>query len=267
MSEWKIPETEPNEDELRQNIPDLTTPYLYDEGYVYYVTYNIIHKARCNGKEATLLYRAKTEDCSGFKIKLMGIKEDYLYFNQTYTYTYQSSDPMFESKDADEDYRVKIDKSRALQYIGESVDYRGFGSDSFSPGSTHGYKTPVDMKNPLFKETEHFTMSELFNEQDLVRKFPELKDKWKPVIYYEGYVYFTTYEKWAGYDEWTFYEEWKTQRTKADGTGELEYFCSKQEKSDPDGDDEDNAPYFNCKYPDVLTAIENEYGKGILGYI
>jgi len=106
-------------------------------------------------------------------------------------------------------------------------------------------------------------MSELFNEQDLIRKFPEMKDAWKPVIYYDGYVYFTSYEKWAGRGEWTFHEEWKTYRTKADGTGGLEYFYSKREKSDPDKDDEYNAPYYNCEYPDILTAIENEYGKGV----
>ena len=156
MADWKAPETEPSKEELQKNIPDLTDQsYVYSEGYVYYVADNAEAKAaggktallriRCDGTELFVLFYPKPGTASGFGVT--EIKEGYVYFTQYKYHTYQSSDPMYEAVQRITVYRVKIDDSRELQLISEQENYRGFGNDDYTAGSTDVYNPPIDMEN------------------------------------------------------------------------------------------------------------------------
>ena len=161
---WKAPETEPNPDELKKNIPDLENPYWYHEGYVYYVTDDVIPitsylsvtnkkilQVRCDGKKTILLYIMEANSSwDKHDLKIKEVKDGYVYFWQ-----YHESSDEYSSGYTSENYRVKTDKSRNLQILNEK------SSGSVYTGDTHesenNFDPPKDVDNPakkflLFKE-------------------------------------------------------------------------------------------------------------------
>ena len=96
-------------------------------------------------------------------------------------------------------------------------------------------------------------------EQDLIQKFPEMKDAWKSIVYYEGYAYFTHYIEDRPND-WKYEMTWITYRVKADGSGEVERFGVTDKEADPDGEKITKQEY---KDEDIFRAIKSAYGKDI----
>ena len=160
MADWKAPETEPSEEELRKNIPDLSPVhygrYLYSEGYVYHVAPNpgfekvessriALFRTRCDGAEPFILYYPKPRVATGFGVT--EIKDGYLYFKQYDYHTYSSSDPMYEAVERIDVYRVKVDNSRDLQLVSKQENFKCFGDDDYTAGSTDVCNPPIDMEN------------------------------------------------------------------------------------------------------------------------
>jgi len=157
MFKWRAPKTEPSEEELKQNIRDLTSeyfkgPYWYVNGYVYFVYCSaIIIKARCDGKEQINLYNIdRTGDYDSFSLEILEIKDGYVYFRQEHKYTYKS-DWQYESDETRTYYRVKTDRSMELQEISWRKTGTYYGGGEFDNGSDD-YDTPKDVKNPAKKE-------------------------------------------------------------------------------------------------------------------
>jgi len=142
IPEWKEPETILSEEELKQK----EIPYLSKDGYVFYNADRGIIRARCDGKEAIMLYY--NDWGYGFGHKITEIKDGYVYFEITGSYTYQASDPMYEAVYKEYNFRVKADESRELQCISERDDYQMFGDDFFTSGTTYVHDIPKDWKNP-----------------------------------------------------------------------------------------------------------------------
>jgi len=139
---WNKPETEPGWDELKQNIPGLEKPYVYSNGYVYYVYKSSLWQSRCDGKEILELYymENKWDESS---IMINEIKDGYVYFNQ-----YNEKYGEYSNDSYTFSYRVKTDESRSLQIIKES------GSGTIYSGESSGndvkiYAPPKDIMNPV----------------------------------------------------------------------------------------------------------------------
>jgi len=157
MSEWKILEIEPSEEELKQNIPDLTSeyfkgPYFYVKGYVYFVYCSaILVKARRDGKEQINLYCIdRTGDYDSFSLEILEIKDGYVYFRQEHKYTYRS-DWYYDSDYTKTYYRVKTDDSLELQEIRWDKTGTYYGGGKFDNGSEI-YDSPKTVKNPAKKD-------------------------------------------------------------------------------------------------------------------
>ena len=97
------------------------------------------------------------------------------------------------------------------------------------------------------------------NEQDLIQKFPEMANTWKPIVYYGGYAYFTHYIERRPND-WRYEKTWITYRAKADGTGEAERFGFTDKETDPESEKITKQEYRDWG---VLKAIISAYGKDI----
>jgi hypothetical protein len=156
MFKWKAPKIEPSEEELKRNIPDLTSeyfqsPYWYIKGYVYFVYCSaMIIKARCDGKEQINLYSIdRPSDYDSFSLKILEIKDGYVYFRQENKYTYRS-DWQYESDETTTYYRVKTDKTMELQEISWSKTGTYYGGGEFENGSDY-YDSPKIVKNPAKK--------------------------------------------------------------------------------------------------------------------
>ncbi|MCL2329590.1 MAG: HEAT repeat domain-containing protein [Bacteroidetes bacterium] len=126
---WQAPETEPSQEELLRNIPDLELAktkdindmcrdlqsevpykwYVYHEGYVYYIPQHRklkeLKRARCDGKEIKTLYF----DCAGYK-NMTEVSDGYVYFK----YYSQSSDREWDMTEIWSVSRIKIDGSGGL---------------------------------------------------------------------------------------------------------------------------------------------------------
>ena len=157
MFKWKAPKTEPSEEELKQNIPDLTSeyfisPYWYVNGYVYFVYCSaIIIKARCDGKEQKNLYCIdRTGDYDSFSLEILEIKDGYVYFRQEHKYTYRS-DWYYDSDKTTAYYRVKTDKTMELQEISWNKTGTYYDGGKFDNGSEI-YDPPKVVKNPAKKK-------------------------------------------------------------------------------------------------------------------
>ena len=142
MSERKVPENVLSIDELKQK----NIPFFCNEGYVFYSYSREIIQMRDDGTEAIMLYY-KTRD-HNYGIDISEVRDGYVYFNISGSYTFQASDPMYEAVYRFDSFRVKHDESRELQLLSEREDYMGFGDDEFTPGRTHTYNPPKILKNP-----------------------------------------------------------------------------------------------------------------------
>ena len=142
MAEWKTPENVLSMDELKQK----SIPFFCNEGYVYYSYAEEIIRMRENGTEAIMLYY----DTQGYNysLNISEVRDGYVYFDISGSYTYQSSDPMYEAVYRFDAYRVKADESRELHLLSEREDYMGFGEDDFTLGTTRTYDPPKILKNP-----------------------------------------------------------------------------------------------------------------------
>ncbi|MCL2763503.1 MAG: hypothetical protein FWD36_09945 [Treponema sp.] len=142
MTEWKTPENVLNMDELKQK----SIPFFCSEGYVFYSYFREIIRMRDDGTEAIMLYYKV--QAHNYGIDISEVRDGYVYFTISGSYTFQASDPMYEAVYRFDTYRVKADESRELQLLSEREDYMGFGADEFTPGTTHTYNPPKILKNP-----------------------------------------------------------------------------------------------------------------------
>ena len=99
-----------------------------------------------------------------------------------------------------------------------------------------------------------------FDKSELMRKFPKMADA--EVDYHKGYVYFSQYSSEKPKD-WQDEETCDIYRTKADGSGKLEFFKRVETTSDPSGSSL-SVTYKNFK--DFLAGIMSEDGaEAVLG--
>ena len=97
------------------------------------------------------------------------------------------------------------------------------------------------------------------NKQDLIQKFPEMANTWKPIVYFGEYAYFTHYIEQRPND-YRYEKTWITYRVKADGTGEVERFGFTDKETDPS-----DGRITKQEYKDwgVVKAVMRAYGKNI----
>jgi len=93
-----------------------------------------------------MLYHYVWED--NYSLKISEVRDGYVYFDISGSYYYQASDPMYEAVYRFDTYRVKADESRELQLLSEREDYRGFGDDDFTRGTTRTCDPPRILNNP-----------------------------------------------------------------------------------------------------------------------
>ena len=98
---WEAPQTEPTQEELIQNIPELAeNKYLYHEGYAYYIKNRELKRARCDGKEIITLCPALAGE------SISRISDGYVHVVSR-LWDCEISD----STDANYSYKVKTDGS------------------------------------------------------------------------------------------------------------------------------------------------------------
>jgi len=130
---WEVPQTEPTQEELMQNIPELANAkndyiwnseekkgydrkYIYHEGYVYYIligssgnnTIISLKRARCDGQKIITLYSVSKYYAFDFNLSIKRISGGYVYFTR---YDSDLNDRTLSTSTESTDYKVKLDGS------------------------------------------------------------------------------------------------------------------------------------------------------------
>ena len=137
-----FPEEEPGYDVLKKNIKGLKEPYIYHNGYVYYVIERSLWRSRYDGNDILELFFL--EDVGQiYHINIGKMDDGYIYFsvrNDDYGDGYCTELTW-------RLYRIKADDSRELQII------REWGDCSIYTGATsdfdRSYDPPKDIENPV----------------------------------------------------------------------------------------------------------------------
>ena len=137
-----IPEKEPSDDVLKNNIKGLKDPYIYHNGYVYYIIDRSLWRSRYDGNDILELYFVEDggQICN---IYLEKVDDGYVYFNVK-NVDYGDG---YCTEDTWRLYRVKTDNSRELQLR------REWGDCSIYTGATSDfdrtYDPPINVENPV----------------------------------------------------------------------------------------------------------------------